>query len=323
MIIDCAAYEDGRRRPGELALDDAFEAAREPNTFVWIGLFEPTADEFEAVAKEFELHPLAVEDAIVAHQRPKVEVYGNSLFIVLKTARYIDATEEVEFAEIHLFVGDDYVVTVRHGAASALNQVRRAMETRPELLRCGPGAVVHAVLDRVVDDYAPVIAGLDNDIEEVENEVFSEERTSAAQRVYFLKREVLDFHRNTYSLLLPLDSAGAGRMPFVHDDLVPFFRDVADHLTKVVARLQDFRDLLSDVLHADLARASVRQNDDMRKISAWVAIAAVPTGVGAIYGMNFEHMPELDWTLGYPLSLLVMAAICVLLYGRFRRAGWL
>ncbi len=323
MIVDCAAYTHGVRRPGELELEQAFEAARELHTFVWIGLYQPTADEFRAVATEFELHPLAVEDAIQAHQRPKLEVYDNSIFIVLKTARYIEVDESVEFAEINLFVGEHYLVSVRHGEASALSQVRRAVEARPQILRCGPAAVVHAIVDHVVDDYAPVIAGLDNDIQEVEKQVFSHERVNVAERIYLLKREVLDVHHNTYPLLEPLENVAAGRLPYVSDELVPFFRDVADHLIRVVTRVQDFRDLLSDVLNANLAQVSVRQNDDMRKISAWVAIGAIPTGIGAIYGMNFQHMPELDWWLGYPLSLAIMVALSIYLFRRFKQAGWL
>ncbi len=323
MIVDCAVYEDGKRRPGELALDDAFEAGRSPNAFVWIGLHHPTEAEFDAVRMEFGLHELAVEDALKAHQRPKLEVYDDSLFVVLKTARYVDETETVEFAELQLFIGEGFIVTVRHGEASALGDVRHRLEEQPDLLRCGPGAVLHAVCDRVVDDYLPVVDGIDNDIDEVEQDVFSHERTNPAQRIYELKREVLAFYRNTQPFEQALDGLEKGRVPFCHQDLSEYFRDVRDHLLKVVSRLDTYRDLLTDVLEANLAQVSVRQNNDMRTISAWVAIVAVPTMMAGIWGMNFEHMPELGWVVGYPLALLAMLGAALLMYRRLRRAGWL
>ena len=324
MIVDCAVYTNGERRPGELRLEDALEAAGEPGSFAWIGLFEPTSEEFDAVRKEFVLHPLAVEDAIHAHQRPKVETYDNSLFVVLKTARYIDATESVEFAELQVFVGKNFVVSVRHGEASALADVRRAVERTPDLLRCGPSSVLHAIIDKVVDDYEPVLVGLETDIVEIEDQVFSHDRhQNAAQRIYKLKREVLDFLRNSRPLSESINQLVHESTPHSHPELTKYFRDVADHLGRVVAQVENYNEVLSDALSANLAQVSVRQNDDMRTISAWVAIAAVPTLVGAIYGMNFEHMPELDQVWAYPATLGVMALICVFLFRRFRRAGWL
>ncbi|MGH9188051.1 MAG: magnesium and cobalt transport protein CorA [Acidimicrobiales bacterium] len=326
MIIDCAVYEKGVRRPGELALQDAFEAGRSsPEAFVWVGLYEPTEGEFTAVRQEFDLHSLAVEDAITAHQRPKIEVYDDSLFVVVKTARYDDPTETVEFGEIQIFVGDGFVVTVRHGQASALSKVRHRLEANPELLHCGPAAVLHAIADRVVDDYGPVLAGLDNDMSEIEAEVFNRQRGSGnlAERIYFLKHEVLDFHRNTKPFAEALDRFAIGALPYSHPELGKYFRDVHDHLLKAVAEIETMRDLLSDALDANLAAVTVRQNDGMRKISALVAVGAVPTVVGAIYGMNFEHMPELRQTWGYPLVLGVTLSTCFWLWRRFKRAGWL
>jgi magnesium transporter len=323
VIVDCAVYEDGVRRPGRLVLDEALEAGRRPGAFVWIGLYEPTVEEFAAVRKEFDLHDLAVEDAIRAHQRPKIEVYGESLFIVFKTARYDDPTETVVFAEIQVFVGHGFVVSVRHGEASALSEVRKNMEQHPELLRFGPAAVLHAIVDRVVDDYMPVIDGLDNDISEIEAQVFTHDRTNPAQRIYELKREVLDFHRNAKPLAESLRKLASGSVPFCSPDLAEYFRDVEDHLLRVVAEVEDMRDLLSDALNANLAQVSVRQNQDMRSISAWVAIAAVPTVVGAIYGMNFEVMPELESRWGYPAVLAMTFVICVVVYRKFRNAGWI
>jgi magnesium transporter len=326
VIVDCAVYDKGVRREGDLPLEQALEASREPDSFVWIGLFEPTPSEFHAVRREFGLHDLAVEDAVKAHQRPKLEVYGGDLFLVLKTARYVDVLETVEFAEIQLFVGASYVVSVRHGQGSALADVRHRLELDPELLRHGPIAVLHAVVDRVVDDYEPVIAGLDNDVREIEVDVFDADRVGRAdpsRRIFKLKREVLDFHRHTKPLSEALLRLQSGVVPHCAVGMREYFRDVQDHLLKVVAEIENFRDLLSDALHANLAQVSVRQNDDMRKISAFVAIGAVPTVTGAIYGMNFEHMPELDWRFGYPLVLAVTGVICVLLYLRFKKAGWL
>jgi magnesium transporter len=326
VIVDCAVYEHGIRREGELPLDAALEASRAPGAFVWIGLYEPTPSEFFAVQREFGLHDLAVEDAVKAHQRPKLEVYGNDLFVVLKTARYIDLTESVEFAEIQVFVGESYVVTVRHGEASALAEARRLLEKDREHLRQGPITVLHAVVDRVVDDYEPVIAGLDNDVREIEVDVFDADRNfriDPSQRIFKLKREVLDFHRHTKPFSEALLRLQTGVVPHCAVGMREYFRDVQDHLLKVVSEIENFRDLLSDVLDANLAQVTVRQNDDMRKISALVAVAAVPTVIGAIYGMNFEHMPELTWTFGYPLSLALMGVVCLALYLRFKRSGWL
>jgi len=330
MIIDCAVYQDGRRRPGELALHEAYEAASANNAFVWIGLYEPDAAEFESVRREFNLHELAVEDAIHAHQRPKLEVYDDTLFVVLKTSRYLEAEETVEFGEIMLFLGPQFVVAVRHKPASALGDVRKRIESRPDLLRFGPGAVLYAILDRVVDDYQPVVNGLDDDIQEVEAQVFSHQGTNPAERIYLLKREVIEFHQATAPLAEPLDRLVRGQVPGLHGELGEYFRDIQDHLLRVVDNVGSFRELLTSVLQANQTQVALRQNEvgmqqnaDMRKISAWVAIVAVPTMIAGIYGMNFQHMPELSWTLGYPLALAVMALACVVLYRAFRRNGWL
>jgi magnesium transporter len=328
MIVDCAVYEDGERQAGELDLHEAYEAGRNHNgdgrsRFVWIGLREPTPEEFESVRREFQLHELAVEDAIKAHQRPKIEVYDDTLFVVLKTAHYHDDTETVEIGEILLFVGDGFIVTVRHGRASELHDVRIKSEKRPDLLRCGPGAVLHAIVDRVVDDYEPVLAGIEDDIEELEQEVFSPSRTNPTERIYKLKREVLEMHRATAPLVDPLDKLASGRYEIVHEDIHEYFRDVYDHVLRANETVEGFREMLNGVLDANAAQVGVRQNDDMRKISAWVAIAAVPTAICAVYGMNFKHMPELNWTFGYPAVMIAIALICFLLYRNFKRVGWL
>ncbi|MGH2652001.1 MAG: magnesium/cobalt transporter CorA, partial [Actinomycetota bacterium] len=306
-----------------------YELLRERSTdgspcLAWIGLYRPDEREIASVAAEFGLHELAVEDAINAHQRPKLEVYDNTLFVVLKTARYDEPSESVELGEILIFVGEGFIVHVRHGAASALAGVRARIESRPDLLSCGPSAVLHAIVDKVVDDYEPVMEGLENDIREVELAVFSEgDEENPVERIYFLKREVLEIHRAVVPLAGPLDVLAHGRAPCVHEDIREYFRDVHDHLLRVVEQDATFRDLLTSVLEANLTRVSVRQNEDMRKISAWVAIAAVPTMVTGVYGMNFEHMPELRSTFGYPAVVMFMLAVCVAMYRAFRRSGWL
>jgi len=323
MIVDLAVYQDGRRRPGTLQFEAAFEAGREPGAFVWLGLYEPTLDEFDAVRAEFELHELAVEDAVNAHQRPKVETYGSSLFVVLKTARYDEPGERVEFAEIQLFIGDGYVVSARHGEASALADVRHRLEARPDLLRHGPSAVLHAVIDHVIDGYQPAIDGIDNDLREVAVEVFSSERHNPAERIFALKREVLEFQRNTEPLAEALNMIRNEEPDLISPELQNYFRDAEDHLLRVLARLDSHSALLSDALGANLANITVRQNDDMRTISAWVAIAAIPTMIGGIYGMNFEHMPELEQPWAYPVVLVIIAVLCAVVHRRFKRAGWL
>lgn len=326
MIVDCAVYTNGVRRPGRLEVADALEAANEPDSFVWLGLHEPEAEEFAAVREEFGLHALAVEDAVNAHQRPKLEIYDEDLFVVLKTARYDDRSETVEFAELQLFIGASYVVTVRHGQASALASVRATIERDLDRIRCGPMAVLHAVIDRVVDDYAPVMDGLDNDMVEIEDAVFDVNRPRGydpSQRIYKLKRQVLDFTRNTEPLLEPLGQLASGHIPQAHPELHTYFRDVEDHLTRIVTAIDHARALLSDALDANLAQVTTRQNDDMRTISAWLALGGIPTVLGAIYGMNFQHMPELGTRYGYVVVMALTAAACGALYRRFKRIGWL
>jgi magnesium transporter len=324
MIVDCAIYEDGERRQGDLDVSEAARAACDDTpAFVWLGAHEPTAEEFDAVRREFDLHELAVEDAIEAHERPKLEVYGETLFVVLKTVRYIDSEEVIRSGEIMLFVNPTFVITVRHGEGSDLHPVREAVEKRPDLLRCGPGAVLHAVIDRVVDDYEPAVQGLEIDIQQVEEQVFSEDSSNAAQRIYRLEREVLELQRAVRPLAAPVDRLARGHFDLISPEMRDYFRDVHDHLLRVASRVECLRDLLGTALQANLTQVTVRQNADMRRISAWVAILAVPTMIAGIYGMNFEHMPELSWEYGYPAVLAVILIICGALYRGFRRAGWL
>jgi magnesium transporter len=324
VIVDCAVYEGGRRRDGEVPVEQAYQAARaDDQAFVWIGLHEPTEEEFDSIQREFQLHELAVEDAIKAHQRPKLEVYDDTIFIVLKTARYVDPAEVVRLGEILIFIGEGFVITVRHGEASELKGVRKRLEEDTELLSHGPGAVLHAILDRVVDDYGPAITGLREDIEQVEAQVFSTSRRNPAERIYKLQREVQEFLRATDPLVDPVKQLASGRFEVIAPEIRTYFRDVADHLLRVNSQIEGFQDLLTSILQANLAQVTVRQNEDVRKISAYVAILAVPTMIAGIYGMNFEHMPELTWTFGYPLVVGVMLVICTGLYAYFKRSGWL
>ena len=331
MIVDCAHYRDGRRQQeAPLDIERAAEEARGDGDFVWLGLHEPTDSELERAEKAFGLHELAVEDARAAHQRPKIEDFaGNSFFIVLRTARYDDDREVVEFGEIHIFAGPGYVIAVRHGGASELRGARRRIEEHPDLLRAGPAAVVWSIIDHVVDDYAPVVAGIDDDIEEVEQEIFQQQTNSlrqqadSTQRIYFLKREVIEFHRAVFPLLAPLEALAGGAFPGVDEQLRHYFRDIADHAGRVAEQVASQRELLTSILEANLALLGVRQNDVIRNISAWAAIVAVPTFLASIWGMNFEYMPELDERIGYPLALSLMAVVVLFLYRFFRRIKWL
>ncbi|MGW7334474.1 magnesium/cobalt transporter CorA [Streptomyces sp. NPDC054808] len=331
MIVDCAIYRDGHRTDGPDDLSDALGAARGAGGFVWIGLHEPTEEEFDLVSQEFALHPLAVEDALKAHQRPKLEVYDDSLFAVLKPVVYEPDSDAVSTGELMIFLGDAFAVVVRHGEGSPLKAVRQRLEHEPELLGKGPTAVLYAIADATVDHYLDVAVELQTDLEELEAEVFSPDGGGSrhtASRIYTFKRQVLEFRRATGPLAPPLARlAGTGgyggTVPFVNDRARPFFRDVSDHLTRVNESVESLDRLVSDILSAHLAQTSVRQNDDMRKISAWAAMAAVPTMLAGIYGMNFDHMPELHWVWGYPAVIALMAVLEVLLYRQFKRRGWL
>jgi magnesium transporter len=322
MLVNCSAYQEGRKL-GDIRRDEIHEYLKKPGCFVWVALKDPSPGELETMQREFGLHELAVEDAVKAHQRPKLERYDDSLFVVLKTLWYVDEEDAVETGEINMFVGNGYVITVRHGAGAELTGARRDLEERVSVLGHGPAAVVYAVCDRVVDEYESVAAALEIDVDEVEASVFSEQRTSDAQRIYTLKREVQEFRRAVAPLREPMGRFASGSVDGVDAETAPFFRDVLDHVLRVHEQVNAIDDLLSAALNAHLARVGVQQNEDMRRISAWVAIVAVPTMIAGVYGMNFEYMPELTWRYGYPLALLVMLVACAGLYRWFKRAGWL
>ncbi|MGI5403720.1 magnesium and cobalt transport protein CorA [Streptomyces sp. CA-135486] len=337
-VVQAALYREGRRVSTPDSLAETFRQLREyPDGMAWIGLHRPTEAELLSLAAEFDLHELAVEDALEAHQRPKLERYGDTLFVVLRAARYLDAQEEVEFGELHVFVGRDFLITVRHGAAPDLSAVRRRMEETPELLALGPEAVLYAILDAVVDGYAPVVAGVQNDIDEIETEVFGGD-PAVSRRIYELAREMVEFQRATRPLVAMLHALMAGFAKYGTDEeLQSYLRDVADHVTHTSERVDGFRQALADILTVNatlvtqqqneemraMAEAGFEQNEEIKKISSWAAILFAPTLVGTIYGMNFEHMPELSWQFGYPFAIGLMGVVCVSLYVIFKRRGWL
>ncbi|MEU8779421.1 magnesium and cobalt transport protein CorA [Streptomyces sp. NPDC048606] len=337
-VVDSAVYRDGRRAASPATLADTFRQLRErPDGMAWIGLHRPTQAELHSLEAEFNLHPLAIEDALEAHQRPKLERYGDTLFVVLRAARYLDAPEEVEFGELHVFVGPDFLITVRHGAAPDLSAVRRRMEETPELLSLGPEAALYAILDAVVDGYAPVVAGVQNDMDEIETEVFRGD-PEVSRRIYELSREMVEFQRATRPLVGMLHALMAGFAKYGTDEeLQRYLRDVADHVTHTSERVDGFRQALTEILTVNatlvsqqqnaemraLAEAGFEQNEEIKKISSWAAILFAPTLVGTIYGMNFEVMPELHWAAGYPFALLLMAVVCTSLYVIFKKRDWL
>ncbi|HXV94695.1 MAG TPA: magnesium/cobalt transporter CorA, partial [Pseudonocardia sp.] len=342
-VVDNAVYVDGRRELSPASLDQTFEALRScppgKRSFCWIGMLRPTADEIEAVAKEFGLHELAVEDTVHAHQRPKLERYDETVFVVLRPGRYVDPVEVIELGEVHLFLGPGFVITVRHAEQPDLALVRRRLEADPELLAHGPFAVLYAVLDRVVDDYGPVLDGLQNDVDQIEEQVFDGD-PAVSRRIYQLTREVIAFQRAVEPLrqLLVqlrnrLDTSGED----TDLELRRALRDVADHATSVTERTEGYRQLLTNILTVNASLVAQRQNDEMarmteagyeqneqvKRISSWAAILFAPTLVASVYGMNFTRMPELAWPLGYPMALLLMALLGIGLYAVFKRRGWL
>ena len=337
-IIDSAVYVDGDRVASPADLGDTYRTLHEHEGAVaWIGLYRPDQHELGSLAHEFDLHELAVEDAIVAHQRPKLERYDHTLFVVLRAAHYVDSREEVEFGEVHVFVGPDFVITVRHSESPDLSAVRRRLESNPDLLAHGPEAILYAILDRVVDGYLPVVAGLENDIDEIETEVFGSD-PGVSRRIYELTREVIEFQRATRPLAAVLAALTAGFDKYGTDEeLQRYLRDVEDHLTAVIEQVDGFRQLLRDILTVNatlvaqrqneemraLSEASIDQNEDVKRISAWAAILFAPTLIGTIYGMNFDHMPELHWAGGYPFALVMMLVVSLTLWAVFKLRRWI
>ncbi|MEO6956771.1 MAG: magnesium and cobalt transport protein CorA [Antricoccus sp.] len=330
-IIRCAVYVDGEIITGEVGYVEAARIAKERGGFVWLGLHAPSAKQFAAIAREFDLHPLAVEDAVHAHERPKLERYDNMLFMVLRTCKYVEheiltsTSDVIQTGSVMVFVGTYFAITVRHGDFGDFTNLRHRLENEDrQLLKIGPAAVLYAVADTIVDRYLEVANEVEVDLDELEESVFSPHRTNNdATRIYQLKRELLEFKRAVAPLALPVNALSTRPMELVPESIRDYFRDVNDHLSRVRETVAGLDELLSSILQASIARISLSENEDMRKITSWAAIAAVPTAIAGIYGMNFDKMPELQWTFGYPLVLLIMATICFLLYRGFKRNNWL
>ena len=322
MLVDCGIYRDGVRIADEGTVPGAHGRATAERGFAWIGLHDPSPGEFEAVTGEFALHELLVEDALKAHQRAKIEQYGDVYFVVLKTAGYRNP-DEVVVGEIQFIIGPSFLITIRHGHATPLDGLRARLERDQRILELGPPAVLYAVADRVVDDYILVIEELEIDVDEAEAAVFSEERLNPAERIFGLKRQVLELLRNVMPMSDVVADLERAEGLVVDQSLRHYFRDVHDHLQRVLGRLELVRDLLTDALNANLAQVSVRQNNDMRTISAWAALIAAPTMLAGVWGMNFSHMPELDWAAGYPVAIGSMVVVVALLWRQFKRSGWL
>jgi magnesium transporter len=337
-VVNLALYRDGRRLTSPTTLAEFFAARREhPGCVAWVGLYRPSHDDVALLAREFGLHELAVEDAITAHQRPKLERYGDTLFVVLHAARYLDDVEEVEFGELHVFVGPDFVISMRHSESPDLTGVRARMESEPDLLTLGPEAILYSIMDRVVDGYGPVVAGLENDIDEIETEIFSGD-AEVSRRIYELSREVIDFRRATHPLNTMLQALQDGFDKYeVHEEMRRYLRDVADHNLQASDRVDGFSQILRDMLTVNATLVAQKQNEEMRalteashaqgievkKISAWAAILFAPTLIGTAYGMNFASMPGLDSPHGFTMAMALMVATCVVLYVVFKRRDWL
>ncbi len=338
VIVDNAVYSSGRRlaTPDSPAESHAY-LVEDDGRLAWLGLYRPEPRELGELAELFDLPELAVEDAITAHQRPKFERYGDTLFVVLKAARYVDAAEEVDFGELHLFLGRNFAITVRHSESPDLSRVRRRLESEPDLLAKGSEAVLYAILDAVVDGYSPVVAGLANDIDEIETQVFGGD-PRVSRRIYELSQEVLEFQRAARPLSGILAAITAGFDKYgVDEELRSYLRDVEDHVVQVNERVEAFRLQLRDILTVnatlvaqrqneeirELTEASIGQGEEVKKISAWAAILFAPTLVGTVYGMNFDVMPELGWTYGYPMALVLMLGVSLVLYAVFKRRDWI
>ena len=327
-VVDCAVYVDGVRQE-RIPPGDALRVATERDGFVWLGLFTPSEDELTSIAEQYGLHPLAVEDAVYAHQRPKLDRYDDSVFMVLKTATYVEheeltaTSEVVGTGEVMIFLGEHYVITVRHGQHSELTELRQRLEDQPDLLALGPAAVLYAVADHVVDLFVEVAGAVEDDVDELEASVFSPDRTDDIGRLYQLKRELLQLRRAVSPLEVPLQKLTDRQIDVVPDEMRSYFGDVLDHAIRVRDQVASLDELLTSILQASLARTSLADNEDTRKISAWAAMIAVPTLITGVYGMNFTYMPELNWRYGYPLVLVLIVVVCYSLYRGFKRSGWL
>ena len=322
-VVACVAYAEGRR-VRDVDIPDISEALKEAGVFVWIGLHDPSPELLREIQLEFGLHDLAVEDAQVAHQRPKLEQYGDSVFVVLRPAILAPDQQRIELGETHLFVGPRYVVSIRHGDTPGYAAVRARCESTPALLAKGPGFVLYAVMDFIVDHYFPVLDTLGDQLESLEDEIFSETfDRKTVQRIYDLKRNLVEVKRAVSPLVDVSNRLIRFDLPLIPEDTRPYFRDVYDHAIRINEHVDTLRELLTGALEAHLSLTAVAQNDAMKKLAGWAAIIGVPTMVAGVYGMNFKFMPELEWRYGYPGVMAGMAVVCVYLYYRFKRSGWL
>ncbi|MEY4468825.1 MAG: hypothetical protein RLZZ87_149 [Actinomycetota bacterium] len=323
MIVDYALYQNGLRYQEPSNLGELISKAKSEGGFVWLGLAEPSVEEFEKIMGDFQFHPLAIEDAVAAHQRPKYEEYPEVQVMVLKTAFYEEAGSLISTGEIFCFIGEHFIVVVRHGSGAPLANTRHHLEGNPEHLAKGPYAVLHAILDHVIDCYIDISIELETDVNQAEAKVFSESRVSASQEIYLLKREVIEFRHAIDPLLSPLQNIASIGARHIPAELTPFFRDTLDHLSRASDAASGLDSLLQSALQAEIAQVQLQQNEDMRKITSYVALASVPTMVAGIYGMNFDTMPELRWQFGYPAVLGSLVLITAFLYRKFKKSGWL
>ena len=323
-VVNCAAYSEGRRI-ATISVEAISDHLSEPNGFVWIGLHDPSGNILKQIQEEFQLHELAIEDALRAHQRPKLETYSEVLFIVVRTVQMNYESRKIEFGETHFFVGKNFIVSIRHGSSRAYSEVRARCESTPQLLRKGPGFALYAVMDSIVDGYFPVIDALGEQLEILEERIFSEKPSrETTKQIYDLKRQLVEVKRAVSPLIdvctklvrLDLDEV-------IPEDTRPYFRDVYDHVIRINEMVDSTREILATALEANFSLVSISQNEIQKRFAGWAAILAVPTMVAGIYGMNFKFMPELDWHYGYPMILAITIITCGLIYSAFKRAGWL
>ncbi len=320
-VINCASYSEGRR-VANLAIDDINEALKQPDQFVWIGLHEPGVKMLARMQQEFGLHDLAIEDTHRAHQRPKIEAYGDTLFVVLRTIQMHE--KQIDLGETHFFVGRNFIITVRHGSSLAYTDVRARCESTPQLLQRGPGFALYAIMDSIVDQYFPVIDALEEELENLEEQIFDEKfRRETTAQIYHLKHQLLDVKRSVSPLIDICNRLMRFDLKVIEEETRPYFRDVYDHAIRINEMVDNSRDLLSTALEANLSLISISQNEVSKKFAGWAAIIGIPTMVAGVYGMNFKFMPELNWPLGYPVVMLITFGSCIALYVRFKNSGWL
>jgi magnesium transporter len=322
-VVNCAAYSDGRRVAG-IEIDNIHDSLKQPDKFVWVGLHEPGEETLQKFQREFNLHDLAIEDAHNAHQRPKIETYGDTLFVVLRTAQINKKTDQIDFGETHFFVGPNFLVTIRHGSSIPYTDVRRRCESTPHLLRKGQGFALYAVMDSIVDQYFPVVETLEEELQKIEEKVFKEKPTrETTEHIYQLKRQLLEVKRAVSPLIDICNRLMRFDIKLISSETQPYFRDIYDHAVRINEMVDHTRELLNTALEANFSLISISHGEVSRKFAGWAAIIAVPTMIAGFYGMNFKFMPELNWYYGYPIVVTVTISLCVFIYFLFRRSGWL